>query len=255
MSVRLTPRDFTALAVLSEHYGAPLDLVAEMHGVSRRSAYRMAQRWREAVMIGPLLQPVPGPAWVVPTATTAEGFLGFTARHWVPTPKMLDHVTTVLRVRLALVGLDSERWISERTLRHEVGPTKLGTARPHIHDGRYIDAEGRWWAVEVELSPKTAHATARASVAAAHRAASVAGCHGLVYYCRGERVKDIIREAAKGLDLSGTVARLDDLDRLLANPLVGPQAQPPLRLVVGGPPAANQRTARKNDRGQPRDKP
>ncbi|MGY4103587.1 hypothetical protein ACW2Q0_29095 [Nocardia sp. R16R-3T] len=234
--IRLGPRDIASLTILAEHYGAPLDLVAEMHGISMRSAYRMAQRWREARLIAPLgFRPVPGPTWVVPTTGTAEAYLGFPVRHWAPTPKMVNHVATVLRTRLALVGLDSERWISERTLRHEIGPTKPGTPRPHIHDGRYLTAEGEWWAVEVELTPKRTLTVARAAVASAHQAARVAGCKGLIYYCRGERVKNVINEAAKSVDLSdGPRARLADVDKLLANPIASEQPRPALRLVVGG---------------------
>lgn len=239
MSIRLRPRDIAGVTVLAEHYGAPLDLVAAMHGVSMRSAYRMAQRWHEAGLIAPLgFRPVPGPTWVVPTTATAEAFLGFPARHWVPTRKMVDHVTTVLQVRLALVGLDSERWISERALRHEVGPTKPGTPRPHIHDGRWLTSNDEWWAVEVELSPKTSHSVARASVLGARQAAERSGCAGLTYFYRGERVKNIIREVAQALDLSsGPRVTLRDLDELLPErPAVNatPKPRTPLRLVVGG---------------------
>ncbi|WP_280254685.1 hypothetical protein [Nocardia wallacei] len=236
MTVRLGPRDIVSLIVLSEHYGAPLDLVAEMHGVSIRSAYRMAHRWREARLIAPLGRPQPGPAWVVPTAVTAESFLDFPVRHWAPSPKMVNHVTTVLRTRLALVGLDSERWISERELRHLVGPTRPGVERPHIHDGRYRTADGQWWAVEVELTPKTSTNVAWASIRSAREAAGRAGCDGLTYFCRGERVKKIITEAAKGLDpRDGPKVTLRDVDKfLLDNPIASVQSRPSLRLVVGG---------------------
>ncbi|MBU3064367.1 hypothetical protein KO481_22890 [Nocardia sp. NEAU-G5] len=235
MTVRIRPRDIVSLTVLSEHYGAPLDLVADMHGVSMRSARKLALRWREAGLIGPLQWPIPGPGWVVPTTVTAEKYLGFQVRHWAPTLHMVDHLTSVLRVRLALVGLDSERWISERTLRHDVGPTRFGVARPHIHDGRYRKPEGGWWAVEVELTPKTVKTVALASVLGAHQAAERGGCEGLVYYCRGERVKNVIREAAQGLDVTtGPDARLEDLDKFLAKPRAGADSRPALRLVVGG---------------------
>ncbi|MFI9414937.1 hypothetical protein [Nocardia gamkensis] len=232
--IRLGPRDMESLTVIAEHYGTPLDVLAEMHGVSMRSAYRMAQRWREARMIAALgCRPVPGPTWVVPTRSAAEALLGFTVRHWAPTPKMAGHVTTVLRVRLALVGLDLDRWICERTLRNGIGPTKLGAPRPHIHDGRFLTAEGEWWAVEVELSPKNL-ATARTAVAKAHQAAKTSGCEGLIYYCRGEAVKNVIREAAQRVDTSdGPRMRLADVDQLLAQPAAS-DARPSLRLVVGG---------------------
>lgn len=238
MSIRLGPRDIQSLTVIAEHYGTPLDLVAQMHGIGMRSAYRMVQRWREANLIAPLVRPVPGPSWVVPTTATAEALLGFPVRHWAPRLKMVDHVTTVFRTRLALVGMDSARWVSERELRHEVGPTRPGVARPHIHDGRWRTAEGEWWAVEVELSPKTSRAVARSAMLGARQAAERAGCAGLTYYYRGAQVKNCILEAAQGMDpKAGPPVTLRDLDEMLPErPAVKATRKPrtPLRLVVGG---------------------
>ncbi|MEU6563327.1 hypothetical protein [Nocardia nova] len=238
MSIRLGPRDMQSLTVIAEHYGTPLDLVAQMHDVGMSSAYRTVQRWREANLIAPLSRPVPGPSWVVPTTATAEALLGISVRHWAPRLKMVEHVTAVLQTRLALVGTDLERWVSERELRHEVGPTRPGVARPHIHDGRFLNSEGEWWAVEVELSPKTSHTVARSALLGARQAAERAGLAGVLYLCRGERVKTVIREAAQGLERSRDIEiRMKDLDQFLPErPSVKVTKKPrtPLRLVVGG---------------------
>src|SRR5262245_4099789 len=138
MTIRLGPRDMVGLTVLAEHYGAPVNLVAEMLGVSTWRAYEIVRRWRGAGMASNRdVRPVPGPSWVFPTRSAAELLLGFPVQPWKPTPKMANHVTTVLRVRLALVGVDLDRWICERRLRSESGTPERGRPRGHIHDGRY----------------------------------------------------------------------------------------------------------------------
>jgi hypothetical protein len=226
-----------ALTVLAEMYGAPLDVVAEMLGVSLNRAYRIAAKWEAARMISDKrLRPVPGPSWIFPTKSSAEALLGRSVRYWVPTPKMVAHTKAVLQLRLALTGLDLDRWISERSMRAEVGLVKAGQPRPHIHDGRYLTSSGELWAVEVELTAKSATA-ARSSVAQALVVARRADCAGLTYYCRGEAVKNVIRAAATGLDLSeGPKLRLVDLDELLAKKAESSSLapRPGLRVIAGG---------------------
>ncbi|WP_157172033.1 hypothetical protein [Nocardia higoensis] len=228
---QLSPRDMTVLTVLAEMYGAPLDLVARMLGTSRSRTYKVAARWADAEMVSPVrVTPVPGPAWVFPTRTAVEALTGRPARAWVPTPKMAAHVRAVLELRLALVDLDLDRWISERALRAEVGPTKAGTPRPHIHDGRYITGSGELRAVEVELTPKNLTA-AKSALAQSVQAARTAGCDGVTYYCRSQAVKNVIRTAAGALDLSdGPKVRLADLDEVLASSA----PRPGLRVIEGG---------------------
>lgn len=127
----LGARDMTGLTILAQMYGAPLDLVASMHGVSMRSAYRMAQRWRDTGMISGLtMRPIPGPAWVFPTRTAAESLIGVEVQQWSPTPGRAAHVAAVFALRTTLTGLDLDRWTSERVLHSEVGPTKPGQRRP-----------------------------------------------------------------------------------------------------------------------------
>ncbi|MEU4343110.1 hypothetical protein AB0H00_17840 [Nocardia sp. NPDC023852] len=233
----LGPRDMLVLTILAEMYGAPLDLVAYMLGVSRSRASRIVAKWQKAHMISDnRVRPVPGSVWVYPTKSAAEALLGRPVRYWVPTPKMAAHTLAVLQLRLALTGLDLDRWISERSLRAEVGLVKAGQPRPHIHDGRYITSSGELWAVEVELTAKSS-AAARTSVAQALHVARRAGCAGLTYYCRGEGVKNVVRTAAAGLDLSdGPKLRLDDLDERLAKKAESssPASRPGLRVIAGG---------------------
>ncbi|MGV9676369.1 hypothetical protein ACWDSJ_13900 [Nocardia sp. NPDC003482] len=238
MSVRFSARDMTVLTILAEMYGAPLDLVASMLGVSRSRAYRIVAKWQRAHMIsGNRVRPVPGAMWVYPTRSACEALLDRPVRHWVPTPKMAAHTLAVLQLRLALTGLDLERWISERTLRSESGLTKAGEPRPHIHDGRYLTSAGDLWAVEVELTAKSI-AAARNSVAQALHVARQAGCAGLTYYCRGDAVKTVIRAAAADVDLTaGPPMRLADLDEVLAerhSETSSPASRPGLRVIAGG---------------------
>ena len=237
MSIRFSPRDMVVLTVLAEMYGAPLELVAQMLGVSRSRAYRIVARWEAARMISDnRVRPVPGSAWVYPTKSAAEALLGRSVRHWVPKPKMAAHTLAVLELRLALTGLDLDRWISERQLRSEVGLLKAGQPRPHIHDGRYVSDAGDLWAVEVELTAKSISA-ARASVVQALHVAERANCAGLKFYCRGEATKNVIRAVAAGLDLStGPKLTLNDLDEVLAKQRAesSPVLRPGLRVIAGG---------------------
>ncbi|WP_306360860.1 hypothetical protein [Nocardia sp. CC227C] len=241
MAVYLNPRDMTGVTVLAQHYGGPLDVAAELLGVSVTNMYRIEQRWRTAGLVKrETLRPVPGPRWVVPRRSVAELLLDHPVRHWMPTPKMADHVTTVLRTRIALAGMDLDRWVSERQLRAEVGAPVRGVKRPHIHDGRYLDPKGQWWAVEVELNAKDP-AYAYRTLYAAIEAAAVAHCHGLIYYCRGDAVRNVIRTAADQLFKQqahlfrgGLEVRMARLETLLSKPPTRGGIRPDLRLVDGG---------------------
>lgn len=212
---RLGPVDMTVLTILAEQYGAPLDRVAAMLGASMKNTYRKTAKWRAAHMVSSLrVRPVPGPSWVFPTRAAVEALLPFYAKYWTPSPKMAAHVTAVLDVRLALVGMELERWISERELRSQLGPTKAGVSRPHVHDGRFLDSEGRWWAVEVEMTAKN-QAAARVAVAKAIAEAAAAECAGILYICadpviatesgrRSDEIRNVVR-AAVAHALSGVV--------------------------------------------------
>ncbi|MEU1527728.1 hypothetical protein ABZ413_36605 [Nocardia rhamnosiphila] len=243
----LSPRDMVVLTVLAEHYGAPLDLVARMLGVSLPSAYRIVRKWRGAHMVSNLkIRPVPGPTWVFPTKSAVEALLPFWARYWTPTPKMAAHVVTVLEARLALVGLDLDRWISERELRAQLGPAKPGEPRPHVHDGRWLDSAGDWRAVEIELTVKGPQ-VAKAAVARAKKAAHGV-CAGITYYCadpeitdrygnptgqRSDEIRNLIRAAARETaSVEGPSVRVAGLSELL--PDRGSAVRPGLMVIAGG---------------------
>lgn len=250
MTIRLSPRDMVGLTILAEMYGAPMDVVAEMLGVSINRAYRIAARWKAANMISAKrARPVPGPTWVFPSKSAAEALLGRSVRHWVPTPKMAAHTKAVLQLRLALTGTELDRWISERMLRSDAGMVQEGQARPHIHDGRYYTTAGDLWAVEVELTAKSI-AAARSSVFQALRVAKAAECVGLRYYCRGEAVKTVIRTAASGLNADDLPQlRLVDLDEFLASQKANSSSadlRPGLRVIAGG--AADHNNTQVTDR-------
>ncbi|WP_370011686.1 hypothetical protein [Nocardia cyriacigeorgica] len=247
---RLSPRDMNVLTVLAEHYGAPLDRVAEMLGVKMPSAYRTVAKWRAAHMVSHLkVRPVPGPTWVFPTRAATEALLPFWARYWTPTPKMAAHVLAVLDVRLALVGLDLDRWTSERELRAQLGQVKAGEARPHVHDGRWIDTKGELRALEVELTPKTPSA-AKLAVAKAKKAAADAGCVGITYYCadpeirdkhgnltgrRSDEIRNIILDAARATAaVDGPSVRVAGLSELLYKPSADTADRPGLKVIAGG---------------------
>lgn len=240
MSVRLSPRDMVALTILSEMYGAPLDVVALMLGVSINRAYRITKKWESARMLSARrVRPVPGPSWVVPTRATAESLLGKPTRFWLPSPKMAAHTEAVLKLRLALVGLDLDRWVSERQLRAEVPPVAAGKARTHIHDGRFYSDDGSLVAVEVELTTKNA-SQAKSTMWQALRAAEQAGCSEVRYYTNKPEIRELLRRAASSLDMStGPTARLFDLNKALGldqadetDTAAGERAG--LRVITGG---------------------
>ncbi|MDO3651178.1 hypothetical protein [Nocardia mangyaensis] len=239
MSVRLSPRDMVALTILTEMYGAPLDVVAAMLGVSINRAYRITAKWEAARMLSARrVRPVPGPSWVVPTRSAAESLLGRPTRFWVPSPKMAAHTKAVLQLRLALVGLDLDRWVSERQLRSEVSPTAPGQVRTHIHDGRFYTEAGDLIAVEVEVTTKNA-AQARTAMWQALRAAEAAECTAVHYYASKPEIRALLRRTASELDLStGPRPVLFDLDKALGlvqadtDTAAGERAG--LRVITGG---------------------
>lgn len=235
---RIGPRQMTVLTILAFMYGAPLDAVAQMLGVRMSSAYRHVAKWREAKLISSLkVRPVPGPTWVFPTRSAIEGLTGLSTQFWTPTPKMAAHVRAVLDVRLALVGLDLDRWISERELRAQVGPVKAGESRPHIHDGRFYTSEGEFWAVEVELTAKNA-AAARIAVAKAKQAAGKADCDKVIYYCRNGEISNVIKVAARAASgVDGPSVRVAALAEVLGDTTTTSTARslrPGLSVIEGG---------------------
>jgi hypothetical protein len=158
--IRLSQRDIDGLLLCGEHYGAPVDLLAEALGVSQIRMNAITTRWRRTgyVDVAPIGS---GPPW---TWLTRDGMkatgLGFPATP--PTLGRLGHLRAILAARLWLTAgpawADGQAWWhSERRLLAE-HPTRKGGHNPdaEIHwpsiDGSLY--AGQIWAIEVELSPK-----------------------------------------------------------------------------------------------------
>ncbi|MGY2063208.1 hypothetical protein ACW9HQ_50660, partial [Nocardia gipuzkoensis] len=149
----------------------------------------------------------------------------------------------------------------ERVIRNQLGgPLRAGQRRPHIHDGRYFDPEGRLWAVEVELTAKN-DAIAQVTIADAYEQAQVASCYGLYYYCRTQAVKNIVSRIGQTVvngSPNGPKLKLADVDEVieaaetaraearLANAIARRAA---LRVIDGGASDHDQSSADDDDRG------
>jgi hypothetical protein len=158
--IRLSQRDIDGLLLCAEHYGAPLDLLAEALGVNKVRMNAITARWRRAGYVN-IAQLGSGPpwTWLTPEGMKATG-LGFPATP--PTLGRLPHYRAILAARLWLTAgpawADGQAWWhSER---------RLLAKNPKHKGGHNPDAEIHWpgiegspyadqiWAIEVELSAK-----------------------------------------------------------------------------------------------------
>lgn len=230
--VRQTARDVAFLEFMAHQYGMPMDLVAQAAGVSMPRTYALVSRWKRAgwVKTGKVDA---GPTWVWPTKSTARQYLGWDAAEWTPRATTTQHVRAVAAVRLHQVGLDLERWISERTLRHEGGYRVKGQTEPHLPDGVEILADGRRVLVEVELTAKSpgrylepARQTFEAYdglLLKIQNRARQLGCVGVAYWCAPAALpvvswavaefQERIRRAQKGKpnDVQWFVCKLEEV--------------------------------------------
>jgi hypothetical protein len=151
----------------AEMYGVQLDQLAAVLGVSEARARAVAARWRarghaETARLGP---GAPW-TWLTRAGLTACG-LPYAAAP--PALSRLAHIRAVVAVRLALesapgYAAGSGYWRSERRLRARLGG-RIGL-REHIPDGEVhwpddgpVAWAGECWAIEAELTPKTAGRT------------------------------------------------------------------------------------------------
>ncbi|HEX4658671.1 MAG TPA: hypothetical protein VH307_14890 [Streptosporangiaceae bacterium] len=156
------------LVFVAEMYGVQLDQLAAVLGVSEPRARAVAARWRarrhaESARLGP-----GGPwTWLTRAGLVACGL------PYAPTPPALArlaHIRAVIAVRLALEAAPRYAaaggyWRSERRLRARMGG-RVGL-REHVPDGEVhwpdeapVGWAGECWAIEAELTPKTATRTA-----------------------------------------------------------------------------------------------
>ena len=164
----LAGRDIAGLLFVADMYGVQADQLAAVLGVGEPRARAIASSWRragyaESARLGP-----GGPwTWLTRAGLAACG-LPFPAT--IPALSRLAHLRAVTSVRLALEATSGYRaagafWRSERRLRARVGG-RVGL-REHIPDGEVHWPDGTptgWagecWAVEAELTRKTAARTA-----------------------------------------------------------------------------------------------
>ena len=156
------------LIFVAEMYGVQLDQLATVLGVSQRRAAAVAARWRGAGHAQAAVLSA-GPRWVWLTkAGLATCGLPYSAV--TPGLSRLAHLRAVTAVRLALMAAPQfaaggAHWRSERRLRARMGG-RIGL-REHVPDGEVHWPDGAataWagecWAIEAELTPKTAARTA-----------------------------------------------------------------------------------------------
>ena len=148
-------------------YGVRPDHLAAALGVNEAHARRIAARWRarryaESARLGP------GSAWTWLTRTGLAA-CGLSYAAAPPALGRLAHIRAVAAVRLALesaprYAAGGGYWRSERRLRARMGG-RVGL-REHIPDGEVhwpedapVPWAGECWAIEAELTPKTARRT------------------------------------------------------------------------------------------------
>jgi hypothetical protein len=161
-------RDLAGLVFVAEMYGVQLDHLAALLGVGEPRARAIAAGWRarryaESARLGP------GPPWTWLTRTGLAA-CGLPYTPAPPALARLAHIRAVVAVRLALEAATRYAaaggyWRSERRLRARMGG-RVGL-REHVPDGEAHwpdDAPVAWagecWAIEAELTRKTASRTA-----------------------------------------------------------------------------------------------
>jgi hypothetical protein len=159
--------DTAALLFAAEMYGVQLDHLAAVLGVTQAQARRVAASWRarryaDSARLGP------GAPW---TWLTRAGLAacGLPYRAAPPALGRLAHIRAVAAARLALESAPQYAagggfWRSERRLRARTGG-RVGL-REHVPDGEVhwpddapVPWAGECWAIEAELTAKTAQRT------------------------------------------------------------------------------------------------
>jgi hypothetical protein len=163
-----TGRDLAGLVFIAEMYGLQLDHLAAVLGVGEPRARAIAAGWRsrryaESARLGP------GAPWTWLTrAGLAACGLPYTPA--APALARLAHIRAVVAVRRALESASGYAvaggyWRSERRLRARIGGRvglreHVPDAEVHWPDDAPVAWAGECWAIEAELTPKTATRTA-----------------------------------------------------------------------------------------------
>ena len=228
--VQLSQRDIDGLLLCGEHFGAPFDLLATALRVEPERLSALTARWRRAGFAATgRLGPGPKWCWLTRDGMTATG-LGF--RAGPPALGRLAHVRAVLAARLWMEASPAWRdgrpwWHSERRLL--AGQTAADRAE-HIPDAEIhwpsIDGSpyaGQIWAIEVELTPKSAGRTTRI----------ITGLlapmqYALVVYLTAAQARPVVTRAAGSLPPG-------EQSRLVVRDLPGYALAPRGSLPAGGP--------------------
>ncbi|WP_435593341.1 hypothetical protein [Nocardia sp. bgisy118] len=224
---RPTARTNAAAELICDMYGIQLDVLAEFLGMDLSHVRTLARQLRkDGLMMPQLIAVQPGEKWLIPTRDTASSYLGWEVRStWRPPRKDAEHYRAVAVARAMLVGMDLDAWVSERRLRREAELAARGTRSHtsrlvgHIHDGRFlgvVDGTYGWWALEVELTAKSAKNMDRALRGAitAARDAQPEPLRGVLYLCRGGDVLRVVDDAQNRLPktLGAGLLAIGDLD-------------------------------------------
>jgi hypothetical protein len=160
-------RDADALVFVADMYGMQLDHLAKVLAVTPRSAAAAVARWRAAAIADAAVLSQ-GPRWVWLTDAGLQA-CGLAYAAAAPGLSRLAHLRAVTDVRLALAATpefvaSAAYWRSERNLRARTG-RRVGL-REHVPDGEVhwpdsaqVPWAGECWAIETELTPKTAART------------------------------------------------------------------------------------------------
>jgi hypothetical protein len=161
---RLAVRDASALVFAADMYGVQLDQLEMLLG--GRAAAAAAARWK-SLGYARTARLGPGRPWLW---VTRAGLAACGLRYAAGPPALsrLAHIRAVISVRLALEATAGYRaarafWRGERRLRarHGTGLRQhLPDGEVHWPDGAPVAWAGECWAVEAELTPKTAARTA-----------------------------------------------------------------------------------------------
>lgn len=228
--VQLSQRDIDGLLLCGEHFGAPFDLLAAALRVEPERLSALTARWRRAGFAATgRLGPGPKWCWLTRDGMTATG-LGF--RAGPPALGRLAHVRAVLAARLWMEASPAWRdgrpwWHSERRL---LAGQPAADRAEHIPDAEIhwpsVDGSpyaGQIWAIEVELTPKSAGRTTRimAGLLAPMQ-------YALVVYLTAARARPVVTRAAGSLPPG-------EQSRVVVRDLPGYAFVPRGSLPAGGP--------------------
>lgn len=220
---RWTDRDEQIVRFCAEQWCADFATIADLCGTERSRTFRLIQRWRDEFRVLRSVSIRPDRAerdvtviWPYPSVASER--LGYPASGWGPSRTNIVHKLAVSRVRAVLCGLESGLWVPERTLLRKAAiaagqrPGGLmlidsmgliqhpapGIARGHVHDGRYL-YQGRWLAVEVELTLKRPSAKRLTeAVLGAYQAAANSDA-GLLYLYGTEQIGRALERSVRTL--------------------------------------------------------